>query len=167
MKRRRIAGVLFLSFIFNIFYALIVVGLMLFQVEIKTAMGIDPEVAAHFSIPTMYLLFCAMSLLMQLVLVLSFSNSMRFTQPTLWIEVVGSIMFGGVLRTLYHYIPDMEGRFAKFAGQVAMDSREVLNGLIKNFDWLFFLASMCFLLGAGMTICFKKFVRYFMRSRDN
>ena len=167
MRRITIAAVLFLSFILNLLYVLCIVGVVLLQNDLKLAQGAPAEIAAHFNIPVMYLLLGLLSILMQLVMVLSFSNSMRFSYPTLWIEVCGCIMFGGVFRTLFHLIPSWEGRFSQFLGTAALQSREMVNAMIKSFDWMFFLASTCFLVGAGMTICFKKFVRRFVKTRDD
>ena len=163
MKRITISGVLFLSFIFNILYALVVVGVMLFQTEIKTYLGAEADVVAKFSVPVMYLIFIALSLLMQIVMIMSFSNSMRFTSPTLWVEICGCVLYGCVFRSLYHLLPAWEAKFARFGGNAALQSREMLGEVIQKFDWLFFMASACFLVGAGMTICFKKFIRYFIK----
>ena len=166
MKRRSIAGVLFLSFILNIIYCVLIAGIVLLQKDLKLAQGASEEVAGKFSFPTMYVIFAILSILMQLVMVMSFSNSMRFSYPTIWIEGAGCIMFGGGFRVLFHYIPAMEARFSQFGGTAALESREMINQMIQNLDWLFALASACFLVGAGMTICFKKFVRYFVKTRD-
>ena len=169
MKRRTIAAILFFSFVLNVFYLIGVGGITLMQVELKAGLypKADPAAINHFNIPTLYLIFGLITLLMQLVMILSFSNSMRFSYPTLWIEVCGCIMFGGVFRTLFHLIPSWEGRFSQFLGTAALQSREMVNAMIKSFDWMFFLASTCFLVGAGMTICFKKFVRRFVKTRDD
>ena len=58
---------------------------------------------------------------------------------------------------------DHPARFAQFAGTAALQSHEMLTEMIDKIDVLFALSSGLFLVGAGMTICFKKFVRYFIR----
>ncbi|MBO5788839.1 MAG: hypothetical protein J6R42_02720 [Clostridia bacterium] len=170
MKRRAIAVVLFLSFIFNIAYcATMAYVVFMDQTQQKVNMmeklnmEVDMAIAETFSIPVLYFIFALITLLMQLVLILSFSNSMRFEKPTLWIEVVSIVLYGGVFRIFYHYIPAMESRFALLRGWDGLASRELLNQCIQNLDWIFALSSALFLAGAGMTICFKKFVRYFMK----
>lgn len=164
MKRRTIAGVLFLSFVLNVFYCIAMAGIVILQKDLKLMKGASAEVADVFSIPTLYIIFAVISILMQLVMVMSFSNSMRFSSPTVWVEGTGCLLFGGVFRVIYHYIPAMGARFSQFRGTDALASREMVNQMIQNFDWLFALASSCFLVGAGMTICFKKFIRYFVKS---
>ena len=133
------------------------------QYENKVAAGATPEVAAVFSIPTLYLIFGIITFFMQVVLLLSFGNSMRFETPTVWIEWVSVILYGGVFRVFYHYIPELEGKFSTVRGLAALASREMLNAEIQSLDWVFALASSFFLLGSGMTICFKKMVRYFLK----
>ena len=164
MRRRTIAAILFFSFVLNVFYLIGVGGITLMQVELKAGLypKADPAAINHFNIPTLYLIFGLITLLMQLVMILSFSNSMRFARPTLWIEEVGVAMFIG-FRALYHYFPAMEARFAQFAGTAALQSHEMLTEMIDKIDVLFALSSGLFLVGAGMTICFKKFVRYFIK----
>ena len=163
MKRRAISGVLFLGFLFNVLYCAIIGVVAVLQEDIKLDHGCAPEVAAQMTFPVMYFLFALITLLMQLVLVMNFSNSMRFETPTLWIEAVSIVLYGGVFRVFYHYIPELDARFAQFRGVDALSSRMALNEIIQGLDWIFALSSACFLVGAGMTICFKKFVRYFCK----
>ena len=164
MKRRAISFILFFSFVLNVFYLLGVLGITFMQVELKA--GLYPKAGAdvinHFNFPTLYILFGVITLLMQLVMILSFSNSMRFARPTLWIEEVGCVMFIG-FRAIYHYFPAMETRISQIAGTTALACHELLTEMIDKIDVLFALSSGLFLVGAGMTICFKKFVRYFIR----
>lgn len=162
MKRVTIATILLFGLLLNFFYLMGVVFTMLGQEEMKLNAGASAEVAAVFSVPTMYLIFAAITFLMQVVLFLSFANSMRFEVSTLWIEFCAIFMYAGA-RVFYHYIPSLEAKFSLMRGSVAHESKELLNQIIQNFDFLFALSSSFFLVGVGMTICFKKMTRYFMK----
>ena len=111
----------------------------------------------------MYIIFAVIVLFMQIVLVLCFSNSMRFDHPTLWIETVSAVLYGGVFRVFYHYIPELEMRMIGSVSAVEQASRYYLYQMIQKLDWVYALGSALFLVGVGMTICFKKFVRYFLK----
>lgn len=163
MKRKAIASVLFIGFVFNLLYVVLMAFKIMGQYDNKVAAGASPEVAAVFSIPTLYIIFAVITFFMQIVLMLSFGNSMRFEKPTVWIEWTSVVLYGGVFRVMYHYIPQLEGKFSTIRGLAAIASRDMLNAEIQSLDWVFALASSFFLVGAGMTICFKKFVRYFLK----
>ena len=165
MKRRSIAVMLFFSFLLNIAYCAMMAYAILFQESIKEKAGASAEAVAQFSIPVTYILFAAITLLMQLVLILNFSSSMRFEHPTIWIEVVAAVLYGGVFRIFYHYIPALESRMVGSIVGPALESREILNQTIQNYDWIFALATAFFLVGVGMTICFKKMIRYWLNDK--
>lgn len=163
MKRRTISGILLLSFACQLIYCLAMAVIIINQSTYKANAGASAEVAAVFSVPLTYIIFAVIVLFMQLVLILSFSNSMRFDHPTIWIETVSAVLYGGVFRVFYHYIPELEMRMAGSLSAAEEASRYYLYQLIQNLDWVYMLGTSLFLVGAGMTICFKKFVRYFLK----
>ncbi|MBP5209693.1 MAG: hypothetical protein J6125_02420 [Clostridia bacterium] len=165
MKRRSIAVVLFFSFLLNVAYCVMVAFAIFYQATFKEKAGASPEAVAQFSIPVTYILFALITLLMQLVLIINFNNSMRFEHPTIWVEVVSAILYGGVFRIFYHYIPALEGRMVGSIVGPALESREILNRTIQYFDFIYALASAFFLVGVGMTICFKKMIRYWLNDK--
>ena len=162
MKRVTIATFLLMGLCLNIFYLMGVVFTTLGQEQMKLDAGASAEVAATFSIPTMYLIFAAITVLMQIVLFLSFANTMRFEVSTLWIEYLSIFFYAGG-RVFYHYIPSLEEKFALMRGTVGYESKILLNQIIENMDFMLALSSSFFLVGVGMTICFKKMTRYWMK----
>ena len=162
MKRSTIATFLLLGLCLNVFYLIGIVFTTLGQAQMKLDAGASVEVANTFSIPTMYLIFASITVLMQIVLFLSFSNTMRFEVSTLWIEHLSIFFYAGG-RVFYHYIPSLEAKFAIMRGSAAYESKILLNQIIENMDFLFALSSSFFLVGVGMTICFKKMTRYWMK----
>ena len=162
MKRATIATFLLLGLCLNIFYLVGVVFTTLGQAQMKLDAGASVEVANTFSIPTMYLIFATITVLMQVVLFLSFSNTMRFEVSTLWIEYLSIFFYAGG-RVFYHYIPSLEAEFSLMRGSIGYESKMLLNQLIERMDFMFALSSSFFLVGVGMTICFKKMTRYWMK----
>jgi len=163
MKRRTISGILLLSLLCHLIYSVAMAIIIINQGHYKAEAGASSEVAAAFSVPLMYIIFAVIVLFMQIVLVLCFSNSMRFDHPTVWIETVSAVLYGGVFRVFYHYIPQLEMRMIGSVSAVEQASRYYLYQLIQKLDWVYALGSALFLVGVGMTICFKKFVRYFLK----
>ena len=162
MKRVTITTFLLLGLVLNVFYLMGVIFTMLGQEQMKLNAGASPEVAAVFSVPTMYILFAVITVLMQIVLFLSFANSMRFEVSTLWIEFLAIFMYAGA-RVFYHYIPSLEAQFSLMRGSNAHASKLLLNQLIEKMDFMFALSSSFFLVGVGMTYCFKKMTRYWLK----
>ena len=162
MKRATIATFLLLGLCLNIFYLVGIVFTTLGQAQMKLDAGASVEVANTFSIPTMYLIFATITVLMQVVLFLSFSNTMRFEVSTLWIEYLSIFFYAGG-RVFYHYIPSLEAKFSLMRGSIGYESKMLLNQLIERMDFMFALSSSFFLVGVGMTICFKKMTRYWMK----
>ena len=162
MKRVTITSFLLAGLLLNFFYLVSIGIITLDQASMKLNAGATAEVAATFSVPTMYILFALITFLMQTVLFLSFANGMRFEVSTLWIEFLAIFMYAGA-RVFYHYIPSLEAHFALMRGTVAHESKLLLNSLIADMDFLFALSSSFFLVGVGMTYCFKKMTRYWLK----
>ncbi|MFA5562146.1 MAG: hypothetical protein WDA00_05850 [Eubacteriales bacterium] len=159
MKRKSIANVLYLSFLLNLIYCAGMAYITINQCALKLAARVPTEVANMFSIPTLHILLAGITLLFQLVLVLNFSVSMRNEHPTIWIETVGIILFSGILRGFNENLINSASAFALFRGRSAAESIYALNDLLAKIQPIYAFSTGLFLVGCGMAICFKKFIR--------